>query len=380
MADVNLPSINELGAMGGMDFGAYQQAQNQIGLANLFQQQNLASGAADLQTKNLANQYSEQANPLRLDKLGLENVGTGYDNTLKRVESETKAALQGDDIASKRQKMLADMDETKLKQLETRAQWEMMQEDPKVRESGMRKLMASKAEWERRNKHTDDMEKIKLQGQNSMDVAKVHAGATERSAQISADARRQIAESKNKGVASFDDAVRLGKFKTIESALTYATIQLQTAESLEDQQAWAVRAKQFEDLLRNKALASSNGKIDPGAATNLPTIQVPSAIRVPTAPTAQPGMSGGFDLGPNQEKLPAVVDAIRKIANPQERANAAKALESQVNGMSQQAPRAAAIPGSGGGARIPVVSPDGKMGSVPPDQLEAAMAAGYKKR
>jgi hypothetical protein len=107
MADVNLPNFSELAQMEFMSPMAFQQANNQIGLANQFQNQNLAMGEQDLRTKALANMFSEQANPLKIQQLGLNNEGMGYENTTKRVQAETDAALKEENIMAKRQKMLA---------------------------------------------------------------------------------------------------------------------------------------------------------------------------------------------------------------------------------------------------------------------------------
>jgi hypothetical protein len=58
--------------------------------------------------------------------------------------------------------------------------------------------------------------------------------------------------------------------------------------------------------------------------------QVPAMPRQGPAP--EPGVSGAFDLGPNNERLNQTVRAIQSIKDPQERANAVAALEAQLNG------------------------------------------------
>jgi hypothetical protein len=233
--------------------------------------------------------FAEQANPLKVQGLGLANEQTGYENTLKKVESETKAALKDDDIASKRAKMLADMDDNKLRQLQTRAEWEMMQDDPKLRDSGMRKLMASKAEWDRRNKQKDELEKIAAQGQNSKDVANIHAGATLGAARIGADSRQAVAKAKSGAGSDIDALLNTGKVPPDKAAIAYYN-RAMSAESEEERQALLGKAQVAERLAMNLRAATNQNKIDPGAATGLPTIQVPSAIpqgAAPAAPQAQ---------------------------------------------------------------------------------------------
>lgn len=291
MADVNLPSMTDLGQMEFMSPMAFQQGQKQIDLANLFQQQNLATGQEDLQTKRLANQFSEQANPLRINKLGMENEGLSSDNIIKGVEARTKAALQDDDIAAKRQKMLADMDEDKLKQFVNRASWEMNQvDDPKLQASGLKKIMASKAEFDRRNKQKDELEKIDLQGKNSKDVANIHAGATLGAARIAADSRSALAAAKAKidpsSEAAIDAALnKMQSAKARHAALTDAATKFAMTDP--DKAAYfQARA----DAVRPQAEAEINNRpagIDVPAATGLP--QAPRAsIAAPSAPAAAP--------------------------------------------------------------------------------------------
>jgi hypothetical protein len=303
MADVNLPNFSELAQMEFMSPMAFQQANNQIGLANQFQNQNLAMGDQDLRTKALANMFSEQANPLKIQQLGLSNEGMGYENTTKRVQAETDAALKDENIMAKRQKLLAEMDENKLKQFMTKAEMEMQDPDPRVQQSGMKKIMMSRSELERRNKHADEMEKVKQQGANSLAVANVGAGATLGAARISADSRVQAATAKQRGVMDFDSAVASGKI-TPDKALVYAAVQAQNADNPEDQAKWIARAKQFEQIVQNKAAASKVGTPDVGAMANVPTIQPQSAFQ-------GNGATGSFEA-PKSTVPQGAVDMLKK--------------------------------------------------------------------
>lgn len=336
MADVNFPSINELGQMEFMSPMAFQQAQKQIGLANLFQQQNLQSGAEDLRTKQLANAYSEQANPLRINQLGLQNAGMESENTIKGVEARTKSALEQDDINSKRQKMLAGLDEDKLKQFQARAEWELMQDDPALQASGMKKIMASKAEFDRRNKQADELQKIAAQGENSKAVANIHAGATLGAARIAADSRQAVAAAKKQGVMDFDQALASGKIGT-DKLLAMAVMGATTATDPETQAMWQQRAQLLERMNNNKAgLYGRGGQVDI-SGMNVPTIQPQSAFGTPP----QAPMRPAAPPVPQGQDIPT---------------------------------------GKPAGGRVSVVSPDGKVGSIPADQLQQALKAGYKQR
>lgn len=112
-----LPSISELGAMGGLDGFAFQQAQNQVNLGNQQAQQALDQGAANLQGTTLQNLFNEQNNPLLVQGNQLLNQGRGYTNRESAVKVQQTEDLSADDTKAKRAKMLADMDEDTLKSL-----------------------------------------------------------------------------------------------------------------------------------------------------------------------------------------------------------------------------------------------------------------------
>lgn len=277
MADVNLPDFRELAQMEFMSPMAFQQANNQIGLANQFQQQNLAMGNEDLRTKALANMFSEQANPMRLNKMGLENEGMGYENTVKQVEADTAAALKEENIMAKRQKMLADLDENKLKQFMSRAEMEMMSDDPKLQASGQKKIMMSRAELERRNAQANDLEKIAAQGKNSLAVANVGAGATLGAARIGAASRQALAAAKGQGASDIYTALRTGKMTPDKAAIAAYALSEVESDPVEKERLLGI-AKVAEGLVQNKAQASKVGTPDVGAMANVPTIQPQSAI------------------------------------------------------------------------------------------------------
>lgn len=277
MADVNLPSFSELGQMEFMSPMAFQQAQNQMGLANQFQQQNLAMGQEDLRAKALANMFSEQSNPLKINKLGLENEGMGYENTVKQVEADTAAALKEENIMAKRQKMLAELDENKLKQFMSRAEMEMMSDDPKLQASGQKKIMMSKAELDRRNKQQDELAKIAAQGQNSLAVANVGAAATRYSADKNAASRQALAAAKGQGASDIYTALRTGKMTPDKAAIAAYALSEVESDPVERERLLGI-AKVAEGLVQNKAAASKVGTPDIGAMANVPTIQPQSAI------------------------------------------------------------------------------------------------------
>lgn len=297
MADVNFPSMSELQIMGGLDFPQFQQAQERMGLASQFANQNLAMGQEDLRTKALANMFSEQANPLRINQLGLQNEGMGYENTTKRVQAETDDALKEENIMAKRQKMLADLDENKLKQFMSRAEMEMMSDDPRLQQSGQKKIMMSKAELERRLKQQDELAKIAAQGQNSKDVANIQAGATLGAARIGADSRASIAAAKAKIDPSSEQAIEaaLNKIPTAKGKHA-ALVDAATRFGLTDPDKAAYFMSRAA-ALRPQAEAEIASGRPPG-------IDVPQVAGLPAAP------------GPNIAPSRAVGGAVGQPAQP----------------------------------------------------------------
>lgn len=295
MADVNLPSFSELGQMEFMSPMAFQQAQNQMGLANQFQQQNLAMGQEDLRAKALANMFSEQSNPLKINKLGLENAGMGFENTVKQVEADTAAALKEENIMAKRQKMLAELDENKLKQFMSRAEMEMMSDDPKLQASGQKKIMMSRAELERRNAQANDLEKIRAQGQNSLAVANVGAAATRYSADRSAESRAALARAKSGDPAS--EQAFWGAFNKMTSAKArHAALISQAARTADDPETSAKWAQMAEQLRPQAEAEIASGRA--------PGIDMPTVSGLPAAP------------GPNIAPSRAVGGAVGQPAQP----------------------------------------------------------------
>ena len=75
-----MPTISELANVMTLDPLMYQQAMQQIGVGNQAAQQGLDMGTQDLRAKSLANLYSEQANPIKLQQEQANLAGTGFEN------------------------------------------------------------------------------------------------------------------------------------------------------------------------------------------------------------------------------------------------------------------------------------------------------------
>ncbi len=163
--------------MAPMSFG---QAQNQIGLGNQFAQQGLAQGAAELEAKALANMFTAQNNPMRLEEQALRNTGMGFENTIQGVKSRSAVDLEEEEKAARRAKLLSAASEDDLKKLQSQAEAEMLNPDPAVQARGQKKLEGSWQELQRRAKAADDLAKAKVIGDGRMAVAGVREGGADR--------------------------------------------------------------------------------------------------------------------------------------------------------------------------------------------------------
>lgn len=361
MADVNLPSIPELSQMEFMAPAAFQQANNQIGLANQFQQQNLQSGAQDIIAKTLANQQNQAMNPGRVDAQTLANQGTGFDNTIKSVDAQTKQALMSDSIEAQRAKMVASSSEDQLKALQSQGEKEMMSDDPATQQSGLKKVMASKSEFDRRNRLSDKIAEINTTSQGAANVANIHGDTARDVANIGAAAKSNVA------------TIRAGINKTITDQVASSksdqqTAQIYTAGAQKAMEAGdSDLAKYYQDratyhttLVNNRGIASADargaGQVDLSKIGKGIPVQG-SQIVQPTPPQfpAEQGITGNFDLGANNERLPGLIDAINKLP-VQDRANAQAALRQQLGmqqGNQQQVPAAPTQPVQPNPAAVP---------------------------
>jgi hypothetical protein len=116
--------------------------------------------------------------------------------------------------------------------------------------------------------------------------AELAAGAS----RYATDQRANAAAAKTKGIASIQDNVRSGKMTAEKAAVAlYGAAQFE-ADPVAKQQ-YEDMAKQYEQFAMNQRNAANQGKVDVGAAANLPTQTLPPALGGPGAgpvPTANP--------------------------------------------------------------------------------------------
>ena len=91
------------------------------------------------------------------------------------------------------------------------------------------------------------------------------------------DQRAVAAQAKQKGVASIQELVRSGKMSAEKAAVAlYGAAQFETDPA--EAQRLTAMAQQYEQFAMNQRNAQAGGKVDVGAAANLPTQTLPSAF------------------------------------------------------------------------------------------------------
>jgi len=132
-----LPTLETLQATYGYnDPRAYQQAQENQGLAQQFQQQNLAQEANKTQEGFLANQQSTAMNPLLVDQQRGVNTTRGITNQTSQLGLDRANALQFQNLAKDQQQAILDMKENDIKAIEQHGRQLSYSNDPNERAQG----------------------------------------------------------------------------------------------------------------------------------------------------------------------------------------------------------------------------------------------------
>ena len=117
---------------------------------------------------------------------------------------------------------------------------------------------------------------LEISGQTSRDVA-----------EIGARSRETIAKSKAKAT-DIVSQVQAGKLSYEKAAVAFS-VMAEMADEPTDKAKYLQMAQTYEQLNLNAKNAASQGKIDPGAATGLPTIQTPTVLGGSNAAPTNPG-------------------------------------------------------------------------------------------
>jgi hypothetical protein len=123
-------------------------------------------------------------------------------------------------------------------------------------------IKAMAQEGARKESH---IEGIKEQGKNAIEVAKIGAAS-----------REAIANAKKKAT-DIVSQVQAGKLSYEKAAVAFSVMS-EMSDDPTDKAKYLQLAQTYEQMNLNAKNAASQGKIDPGAATGLPTIQTPPVL------------------------------------------------------------------------------------------------------
>jgi hypothetical protein len=152
----------------------------------------------------------------------------------------------------------------------------------------MLKELKAKHEWSvtqnKAYRQAMDVEEVKRKSAEK--IASGHDAAT----RYTADQRANAAAAKKQGIASIQENVRSGKMTAEKAAVAlFGAAQFETDPDTKRQ--YEDMARQYEQFAMNQRNAANQGRVDVGAAANLPTQTLSPALGAPgagPAPTANP--------------------------------------------------------------------------------------------
>lgn len=172
----------------------------------------------------------------------------------------------------------------------------------------MLKELKAKHEWSvtQNKSYRQAMDVAEMQRKSAEKIAAGHDTATK----YAADSRAAVAAAKKQGTANIDEQVKTGKMSAEKGAVAYYGAAMVEADPTEKERLLRMAAS-YEQLAMNLKNAGAAGKVDVGAAANLPTQTITPALGTPT-PAATPA-AGGHSLADVQKMYPNVgADQLRK--------------------------------------------------------------------
>lgn len=276
---MNLPTLADLqGTYGAGDPAVYRQAREQQGLAQQFAQGELSGQTQDIRKKELANIFDEQQNPQLLEQRRLQNIGLVDANTLSGVTSRRAVANEPMQLSEDQRKFALTATEQDLKQAEQWAQGEIQSGDPRRMEEAKKILDFSVAARTARAKEEGDMARQKEQTRSHLSGIGMQIEGQKKLRQMDIDAGKY---SKNgaaaQGLSGIQSAVTAGKMTAEKAAVALHGAAMFEPDP-ELKQKYEQMAGQYEQFAMQQRNAAAGGKLDIGAMTGQPTLNLPPAL------------------------------------------------------------------------------------------------------
>ena len=292
MADVMFPGMEGLASMEFMSPMAFQQAQQQIGLAKQFAQQNLQQKQADYTAAILKNLFDAQNNPLLLQNNQLRNEGLGYKNAEAQIDARKRAKLELWETEAQKEDYASKVSADKLKARMSDLEQDLVSMDPEVR-----------ARATALYQNTAGMLKLKETNDARVAAADARASSAERIAGMRTDSAERIAEANNAIKKEQIQARALNNKKPNENFQQAATRALREAYEATDPATRAAKMEESQYWLQqqqNDQLTRNTGKVDIGATAGVATQSAPNIRPGPAMPApvaaavnGNSGLAGG---------------------------------------------------------------------------------------
>lgn len=316
MADVMFPGMEGLASMEFMSPMAFQQAQQQIGLANQFAQQNLQQKQADYTASILKNLFDAQNNPLLLQGNQLKNENMGYKNAEAQIDARKRAKLELWETEAQKEDYAAKTSADKLKTRMSDLEQDLVSMDPEVR-----------ARATALYQNTAGMLKLKETNDARVAAADARANSAERIAGAKIDSAERIAGENNASrerIAQQRAAAIANKAKdnpkNAEQAAVYYQMQADTETDPQRAAQAADMAKKYgaySMALKNAGAGTKPDMAQFGIQTNPVNIGIGSAPAAPLAPRAGVAPSGPSVPGamPTENAMAAAVAPLLQAVN-----------------------------------------------------------------
>lgn len=307
---------------------AYNQGRQQIGLNNMLQNEDVQQQQQKTYSDTLANQFSAQNNPIKLQQGQATLETTRNTNIEGGVKARISAQTEGLQLDAEKMKQILASSDGQIKQMANQAQQMAYSDDPAVQAKGKRLMQLSALAVEARQKHADEMEKQDVIRKSAERVAAGHDATT----RYGIDQRAALAKE------------RQGTNKSVEQ-------QIATAKNSDQ------RVGIYEAASRQATLAGDN---------ELAQYYAQMGVR------DRQGMNDRAQAGVQQTQ--AAQPVITKDGIGTRGSVVPPSIATPLPGSAP--PVAAPRPADG---RVRVVNADGKVGSIPASQLQDALKAGYKE-
>lgn len=312
---MDMPGYTDYGKMYEMNPGAFFQAQEQLGLAQQFQQQKQLQAEQTTQGMGLDNMFKQDTYGDRV-RAGTAAADTaGYEAVNAGVKSRINSATEGLQLDAAKKEQILKASKADLDQFELGAQQMSYSLDPKEREQGLQLLRMHKDFVKMRDeggiraeaatqaqKHAKELEGLRQSGQIKLE-------------NLRSSNRVAAKGAADKGIDDVYKAVQTGKVSPDKAAAAFgsAALQAQAAGDMEMYAQYANAAAQMERLAMTTKPDAAAGKPDIGQLGGIPV----TPPRTPTfqAPATQGPVSGL--LYPNGQPNPAAQGApTAAVPNP----------------------------------------------------------------